>query len=426
MLAKFKDNNFFKTMLHYAASQLVGNMFRLISGFLTVRLIEPQIYGIFTGYGVYLGYILLGPLGLSNGLSRELPYEMGRGNDAYAGKLANSVFVVMTILGAIAASAFIIWGSVEAYHHHRDAAIVLFTYSVSAALVLMNKHFLPVLYRTNKDFKKESKINIAVSIANVVTVVMVWYWGLMGLCVRGIILIVFETSLLNYFKPYKLKFEWNKEDLKKLFKTGLPIFFVGQVNPQWTNIMNTLLFSFGGALNFGYFALCSITQATIGIIPNAFSQVLYPKMSRMYGEGKSLKTIYYSFRKAAYLQSVFIFGIAVIGTFIIPWVIPPLLPKYVNGIAAAQWMMFVPAVQSLSLMNNLFNVAKKQTWYFLSLIAGAIGGTIYILIRLKLGTFNLVFFPQGLIVGAIIQQGMCMFAINKLVHLPEFSNERAG
>jgi hypothetical protein len=137
-------------------------------------------------------------------------------------------------------------------------------------------------------------------------------------------------------------------------------------------------------------------------------------MSRMYGEGKLLRNIYYSFRKAAYLQSAFIFGIAVLGTFIIPLVIPYLLPNYVNGIRAAQWMMFVPAVQSLGLMNNLFNVAKKQKWYFISLLAGAIGGTLYILIRLQLSNFDLVIFPQGLIIGALLQQILCMTFINKL------------
>ena len=415
MLSKIKKNRFLETMLHYAASQLGGNMLRLVSGFLTVSLIEPQVYGLFTGFGVYLGYILLAPLGLSNGLSRELPFELGRGNDRYSGELANSVLVIMTILGGIAGLIFIAWGSLKAYNGLWNHAIILYSYSISASLILINKHFLPVLYRTNKDFKKLSKVNIIVSIANVFTVVLVWYLGLWGLCIRAITLIVFETALLNYFKPYKLKFQCKLENLTHLFKTGLPIFFVGQVNPQWSNVMNTMLFSFGGALNYGYFALSSITQSTIGIIPNAFSQVVYPKMARMYGEGKNLKDIYRSFRKTVLLQSLFIFGIAVIGALVLPIIIPFVLPKYVNGICAAQWMMFVPAAQSLGLMNNLFNVGGKQKWYFVSLVIGAALGTTFVLLRMKYYEFDLAFFPQGLIIGALIQQILCIIFIFKLV-----------
>jgi len=56
----------------------------MLSGFLVVSLIDPELYGQFTGIGVYTGYILLGHGGIINGLGRELPYELGRGNDNYA------------------------------------------------------------------------------------------------------------------------------------------------------------------------------------------------------------------------------------------------------------------------------------------------------------------------------------------------------
>ena len=78
---KNKIGTFGNVLVKFASAQVISNFLRLISGFLVVRLLEPSIYGLYTGVGVYLGYILLGQGGIINGLGRELPFELGKGND---------------------------------------------------------------------------------------------------------------------------------------------------------------------------------------------------------------------------------------------------------------------------------------------------------------------------------------------------------
>jgi O-antigen/teichoic acid export membrane protein len=81
ILRMVQNDSFCKVLTRFASAQTVSTFLRLISGLLVVRLIEPEIYGQYTGVGVFLGYLLLGQGGLINGLSRELPFELGRKND---------------------------------------------------------------------------------------------------------------------------------------------------------------------------------------------------------------------------------------------------------------------------------------------------------------------------------------------------------
>ena len=134
----------------------------------------------------------------------------------------------------------------------------------------------------------------------------------------------------------------------------------------------------GGAVNFGLYALSIIIQGAVGVIPMAFSQVIYPRMSIMLGEGKSVSHILKANIKPLYFQFGLMLTVAGVGAILLLVVIPFILPKYVNGIVAAQWMLFVPAAQSFGALNNIYNVIKKQQWYFFSVVTGAIIGSFFI------------------------------------------------
>ena len=102
-------------------------------------------------------------------------------------------------------------------------------------------------------------------------------------------------------------------------------------------------------------------------------------------------------------------SIAIFGVIILPIVIPILLPQYSDGIGAAQWILFASVATSFGAINNIFNVTKKQKFYFIALIVGAIVGTIYMYFRLKGAEFNLLVFPQSYIIGIVVQQAIGIF-----------------
>lgn len=416
---KFRIGEFGHVLMRFGSAQLVSNFLRILSGFIVVRLLDPALYGEFTGVGVYMGYVLLGHGGILNGLSRELPFEFGRKNDSYARELASSSFLLSILLSLLTAVAFLAIGAYQLYAGHLLTSLIYLSYSVIGGFQLLNTQFLPRLYFRNKDFNSLSKQNIKIGLGNVLTVVLVYFFSIYGLIIRAVVLAIYQFVLLFTNKPFKLQFTFKFRHFKTLFKTGFPIFLVGQVNPLWTTVLNNYIFSVGGALNMGLFALSGIVQGAIGIIPSAFSNVIYPRMTIMLGEGKSIRTILKANVKPLFFQFGFTLLIAIVGVILLPPVIELILPKYLGGVKAAQWMIFVPVVESFGTLNNIYNVVKRQSWYFVSLISGAVIGLIYVFMQINEKGFMLELFPQGLILGTFIQQLLSLLFINLLI-----SNER--
>jgi len=399
---------FGKVLIRFASAQVVTSGLSIIAAFLVVSRLDPYEYGQFNGVGVYLGYILLGHGGILNGLNRELPYELGRKNDAYARELASSSYVVASLLSALATLVFLVFSLKYFINGQTLTGFIYLSYVIIGGLFLMNKQFLPSLYRTNNDFDSLAKQNLYVGISNLLTVAFVYLFGLYGLLMRGAFQALLESWLLFKNKPYRLTFKVQKVHLAKLLKTGFPIYVVGQVSNIWVTVMNNILFVKGGPTNYGLYALANMLLGILGVVPNAFGQVIYPRMNIMLGEGQSFTTIVKANLKPLYLQFVLLLGIAIVGCLLLPVVIPWLFPKYAAGVVPAQWMLFVPVVQSFGSLNNLYNVVKHQRWYFVSLVTGAVVGALYVLIRYNLEGFNLVFFPQGLLLGNFIQQALSL------------------
>lgn len=387
----------------------------MLSGFLVVRLVEPDIFGMFSGVGIYLGYILLGHGGILNGLSRELPYTLGQGNDFEAKKIASSAFFISIIISIVAASIFLSFGLYYLFIDNLKMGLIFISYTVIAGLHLLNVQFLPILYRTNKDFDSLSRQNIHFALGNLVSVLLVWLFGFSGLLIRGVFLAIYQFNLLYFNKPYKLELKYCWADYKVLLRTGIPIFIVGHVNPIWYTVVNNLIFSIGGALNFGLYAISNIVMGALGVISSSFSQVIYPRMTIMFGKGDSVKSILKQSMKPLLFQTSLLILLGLVIAILLPYFVPIMLPKYVAGIKAAQWMVFVPAVQSLGALSDIYNVVKKQGLYFLSLVSGALIGTIYILITHASSEFKLEVFPQGIILGTAIQQIFSLVFIRSLL-----------
>ncbi len=409
MFIKQSVSIFGKTLIRFASSQVISNFLRIISGFLVVRMLDPEQFGLFTGVGIYLGYFALGHVGVINGLGREFPFHLGKGNEEYGKQLSNSTFGVTAIVAVLTSVFFLVLAVYNLVNGNSLQGIVFLTYVFIGGLNLFNTAFLPALYRTNLDFGKLSKINMVIGVWNLLSVGFVWLFGFWGLLIRGAFLALLQAWMLFRKKPYPLKLQLIKDDIVHLVKIGFPIFMVGQVNPLWGNIINNIIFAFGGAKYFGLYALANIVQTSMLVIPQSFSQVIYPRMSIMYGEGKTPREIILLNLKPLFFQFFVILAVALVGVVILPLIIPFLLPKYTAGIEAAQWIMFVPVVLSFGAMNNIFNVTKQQKYYFIALITGAIIGTLYIVYRLSSSEFNLLVFPQGMILGKLFQQVVAIF-----------------
>lgn len=414
-LNKNKIGEFGHVIIRYASSQLLSKSMNMLSGFLVIRLLSPGDVGIYNGVGIYLGYLLLGHGGILNGLGREFPFQRGKGNDFLAFRMASSAWVLSITLSAISSIIFLGISIYFFINHNNLVGLVYLSYVITGFFSLLNGQYLPLLYRNNEDFISLSKQNSMFGIANIVSVLFVVFFGFYGLIIRGISLAAYQFYLLFRNKPVKLRWDYYFDDYKKLFKTGFPIYLIGYINSLWATILYNIIFKTGGAIAFGLYSISSIIQGAIGVIPTAFGVITYPRMTTMFAQGSSVEKIIKGNLKVLLFQFGFLLVIAITTVLLLPILIPLILPKYMGGILAAQWMCFVPVAQTFDTLNNIYNVINRQKMLFVSLILGALFGIIYTIIRIRYNGFRLEFFPQGLLIGIIIQQILSLFFILKMV-----------
>src|SRR5690606_10146101 len=72
-----------------AGGNMLATVMKSLAGVLVARLVSPATLGLFNGIGTVQNYVVLAQGGLAQGLTRDLPYHLGRGDRERALHLAS-------------------------------------------------------------------------------------------------------------------------------------------------------------------------------------------------------------------------------------------------------------------------------------------------------------------------------------------------
>jgi O-antigen/teichoic acid export membrane protein len=402
-IKEFDKHSTSSMIIYLGSSQMISNIMRIIGGLLVASIIAPKLYGTFTGIGIIMGYLPILQLGVMNGLNRELPFFLGRGESQKAKHYAS---VVQLWEIGLAVISFSLLTFISIYYFFQSQYIYaagFLAYAISSIHEFFGVNYLRILFRTNNDFNKLSTISLISAIISLASVAFVWKWQFYGLCLRIVTTAALELFFLWRWKPFFVIPKWDTKILKEVVKVGFPIFIVGIVSILWITIENTFVLKLGGVEQFGLFALAIMIENSMGIIETSVSHVIYPKMAYEYGAGKGVKELLQlSFKPILYAFILLLISI-VISWYLIPFFVEWLLPKYMNGVEAARWTLFLLLVSIIGVNNSIFNVLKKQKDYLVSLLIGigVFAVTVFILYHIK--GFSLVIFPQAMLIGKCTQ-----------------------
>jgi O-antigen/teichoic acid export membrane protein len=388
--------------LLFSGGQLISNLLRMLSGFLTAKFTTPLLLGTFNGIGNIQGYAPIANLGVSNGLNRELPFHLGSSNVGKANQLTEAAHLWTIIIGLISFAGFIIYSLYLLFIGENEQSIIWFTFGISTFFLIYNNNYLAILFRTNKDFNKLSLINIVIASGNLLLIVPIYFYQTYGLCLRTILVSILEFVLLFYWRPLKINPKWNWESIKELMKVGIPIYIVGQIYLLWGVIQNTVIFKLAGAEKFGLYALALMIYGTLSLIPNSIAQVAYPQMAFAHGQGKSVKEILKIAWKPFLYSTLIEIPVIITAYFVFPYVVKLFLPKYTQGIDAGLWMMLVAFVMNFNSFNTIFIVLKKLREYLFSIIIGIIANIVIIYLLVDYNNIDLTIFPKAFLGGRLI------------------------
>lgn len=385
----------------FAASNLFATVLRLAGGLLSSRAVEPQVLGLFNGIVLVCNYAPFLQLGVLNGLNRELPYSIGKGDWAEARRLASAAQAWALLVGAVVALGMIGVGIFHGLMGDRGLMSGWVTLSVSGFMAIFGALFLQALYRTQSEFVRLARYNVIMASIALLLVALVWWWGFLGLCLRALAIAACSLWFLWRWRPLQVPTQWSASSLRRLATTGAPIFAVGQLYTWWATLDATLVLAWAGTRGLGLYALAQLVTTTLRLVPDALGQVVYPHMAQEYGRGQGARALMRMARAPIATTAMILAAIAASGWFAMEPVVRLVLPKYLDGVTAAQWTLLSCVLLAFQPMNNVFNVIRRQRLYGTAIVAGM---ACYVVLVVMLGgrQGNLTAFPCAMAGGRLV------------------------
>lgn len=402
-----------RSIAYLTGGGLISTVLYALGGLLIGRLVDPATLGLFNGIGLILTYAAIGQFGIFSGLSRELPYYIGKGDRPRAEELASVAQAWALMVGGVV---FVALTGVSAWQLAQGdlwRAAGWFTNAL-LALQLFYTTYLQVTYRTAHDFARVALIRVVVQTALVLLLLLVIPLDFYGLCLRALLAGALNVALLVYWRPTRVGPRWNVSNFMHLLRIGLPIFIVGQVLAYWDVIDQTLVLKLGGVRMMGLYSMAIMVSSAVDTLPGAISQVFFPRMAEQFGRGYSVRELMGSIARPILVTTAAAIPLLVAAWFLIGPLTRILIPQYTDAVPAIQWALagcfltcFEPAI-------NIFTVVRRQ---FLRLVGTLMGAAAYAgsLAWLIHDGVRLTAFPQAMLIGHFVYVVVCYFSIYYLM-----------
>ena len=382
----------------FAGGNALSSGLRMASAILTARFCEPASLGLFNAVGLVVGYAPFLQLGILNGLNRELPYYFGKGDQRRVQELASAAQAWAIAIGSFTAALLLAAACWYGLHGNWPVAAGCAANAIAVFALFYGQCYLTFLYRTHGDFSALALFGVAQSVLALALVLVIWFFGYYGLCLRLAVTNLFLMALLWHWRPVRVPPKWGREQLLHLLKIGAPIFGVGVLSSWWAVLDSTLVLKEMGTTGLGLYALVGMTNQAMTLLSQAVSSICYPRMAEQFGRTGSYRDCLRIAFKPCLCLLAGMAPVAAATWWVSPLLITHLLPKYREAIPAVQWAAVGAVALSLDPLNNAYNIVMRQDLYAVCIAIGML--SYFLCLRYLLSSGGaLSAFPISMLVG---------------------------
>lgn len=371
--------------MSFALATQIAQAFTLIAGILTRNILGPVNMGIWATLQIVLHYAGYTSLGTSQGISREIPYYLGKQRADVAESLKNSIGSFQTLTALITALGIVI---AAFYLQSQLEPIFFWGLIFTASLVVLQRinAFIISLLRAYKCFDIASRQMIYSSIVNLALIIVFT----IPLKLYGFFLAMIFSLLFNIIynlsrQPFKFKFVLD-HNIAKVISFGFPLMLLGVLEALYKSIDKIVIVNQLGFEALGYYSIAMMVSNFLSQLPNSLSIVMLPHFHEKYGERETIDGIKSYVNKAAaglaHIMALFI-GFSWI---IMPPFIMLILPNYTDGIIAAQNLLISNYFFALLIPYGIVMVTLKKHLILFPLVGISLAASIILnLLAIKYG-----------------------------------------
>ena len=305
-----------------------------LTGFLIVRLLLPEQYGVWSLFALVLFYAMQLHLGAINLMHREVPFLIGQKDYARARQVESIAFSTSltncTIAAFLVIAVWLVW---------RPRTVTLFQIVLLGLFIVFQELFTYVNYwlRAYQRFKSLSLFLTTFACANLIAVALLAWWKqltgvLLGYVIsNGVVSSYFiarEKVTVHLRPAWPQNWHRLRQAAQLLLWTMMFIFLT---------TLDRLFISYRlGVLTLGFFGISLLISNFLYNSADVVLQVLFPKANAIMGSTGIAGDVGRLLLNSAETLSYILSAVLGLGFLLLPVVIPFLLPRYEPGIPAAR------------------------------------------------------------------------------------------
>ena len=350
---------------NFAASNIITSCVSMATGLIAAAFVEPEELGVIQTVLLVFTYASFFHLGVFNGLNRNLAYYKAKGDLKTMQDEINTSYSVSYIVAFI--SGLLGIGVFFFYLLKGYSSIYLF----SCILLIANLVFTPLITNIEATYKSGQEFGRLGTIKNIQSVVFLLFSflpaliGALGRIIAGSINLVAGYLLRVKNPPYKRTGKGSFVALKDLLYTGFPILLSGYVWGVISVMDKTYIASAMTSREVGLYTVAGYCVTLFMMIPSSISALLYPKAAAIYGATGKKEALVGFWGKSLLLMLVVIAPIVVAAYFLLPPIVSWIMPKYVEGVKAAQITLLTCMTFIYFGPSSIFGTLKKNVLYII-------------------------------------------------------------
>lgn len=255
-----------------------------LGGLLQARWIEPGVFGEFRKFGILTAYLNIGLILVHDGLSRQFPYLLGKGNKDGALQVAAAAkwwYLLLSWAFSLLFAALALTSVMKG--DYRSAAgwgaqILTIWLAIYGA-------YLGVMYRTASEFKRLAYNNIISNVLGFGALVIVKVWGYWGLAARMVLQSAVGLYFARLYVPLKVNAALDVKGVVDLAKISLPLSIPGYISTSCLSAsLSLIVVTYCGQSALGIYSVALVFQTMAMTFTMAIHQMFITRLTYKFGE----------------------------------------------------------------------------------------------------------------------------------------------
>lgn len=366
-----------KGSVWFTVSTGLKTFVQMATSLIVIRMVLPEELGIWKSVVLIQTYISILQFGVMDGLNRQYALYRGAGKDDIAKEKAHVAFTFILLVSLLSGLIVLIIAGVFWFRSSNSKTLIALLLFTLQAMATPLWHYYDTLYRSGHKFSTLGWIQFGESVFLVGSLLLIYFWGWLGMFIRYATVFPVGLLLRYYFRPIPIRIMINWKSLINLSKIGLKVLFSNYLFSLLIVADTTLIAVYLGQEQLGIYSVAITIGGAFLFFPNAVNMIMFSRMAYRIGQSNNAASL----RRLAFLPELYNAILLFIPTVILWFTLEPLiiwaLPKYIGGITSAKWMVVTGYIMGLNSSGKVFQALNRMKEYIFLLI-GALG-LMYIL-----------------------------------------------